>query len=721
MEDLKNKTLDFMKIHRGALHKARDVARLLKIRDRETIRTTFNELEEEGKIFKVRGQRYTVVDEDKFVQGILRTKQNGFGFVTPISSLKFKEDILIKKADMSNAIDGDTVLVRIKRHRGERTSGEIAKVIKRGRSEIVGRFKFIRKKPHLIPRNKDINRVILLQELENNFPEDDEWISAEILDYTTSHLPLIGRLKEIIGKEGEKGIDVFVILKDYGIEPDFPEKVVEQAQAIDKKIELTNLRTDLRQLTTITIDPINAKDFDDAISIEKLKNGNYRLWVHIADVSHYVNEGSELGKEAYKRGNSIYPVDRVVPMLPEELSNAICSLNPNVDRYAVSTTMEINSQGDVIDYQFFNSIINSNYRLNYEEVEEMIENDNIELSQKYKDVSEELDKMYELSKLLLSKREQDGILDMDIPETEVKLDNNLHTINVTRRERLNSHRLIEAFMLLCNEVVATHLYNLDVPTIYRNHEKPDEMKIKELADFLNSMGIGVNPKHLKYSRKLQEILNESYNRPSHYIIQKKVLRSMKKAEYGAKNQGHFGLASPCYLHFTSPIRRYPDLVVHRILKKIMSEGHLSSERVYELNKTLPAVAKHCSIQERLAERIEREAVTIKALEFMKQFVGDVFEGIISGIESYGFFVELLEYPVDGLVKVGEIDDDYYVFYEDKHKFVGKRTRRSFNLGQKVRVQITKVDLDNLEMDLMFVKTKNKVDKQRKKQTGAQFK
>jgi len=712
MEDLKKKILEFMSKNKSGLHKARDVAGLLKIKDKDAVKAIFNGLEEEGKIFRVRGQRYSLVDETKFVQGTLRTKQNGLGFVTPLSQTKFNGDILIGKADMSSAIDGDTVLVRIKKHRAERLSGEIVKVIRRGREDIVGRFRLIRNRPHLIPRNKDINRMVLLRDIDDNFPEEDEWIIADIIDYTNVNMPLIGKLKGVLGKDDEKGIDVFVILKDYGIEPEFPESVVEEARTLKINIGYESGRTNLRGLKTITIDPITAKDFDDAISIERLANGNYKLWVHIADVSHYVRESSELDKEAYKRGNSIYPVDRVVPMLPEELSNVICSLNPNVDRFAVSTSIDIDKQGEVVDYHFYNSIINSNYRLNYEEVEEIIE-ENPELIEKYRDVLEELNKMYELSKLLLSKRERDGTLDMDIPEIWVELDKDLHTVDVKRRERLNSHRLIEAFMLLCNEVVATHLYNMNVPTIYRNHQKPDEMKIKELADFLNSVGMGVNPKHLKYSQKLQEILRESYGRPSHYIVQKKVLRSMKKAEYGAKNEGHFGLASSCYLHFTSPIRRYPDLVVHRILKKIIDAGYISVERVDELNASLPSIAKHCSLTERLAEKIEREAVTIKALEFMQEFVGEVFEGIISGVEPYGFFVELLMYPVEGLVRVDEINDDYYVYYEDKHKFVGRRTKKSFILGQKVSVQITKINMDNLELDLRFVKKERARDKRKK--------
>ena len=330
MEDLKKKILEFMNKNKSRLHKVHDIAKLLKIKDKDAVKAIFNGLEEEGKIFRVRGQRYSLVDETKFVQGTLRTKQSGLGFVAPFSQTRFNRDILIGKADMSSAIDGDTVLVRIKRRQTERVSGEIVKVIKRGREEIVGRFRLIRNKPHLIPRNKDINRMVLLRDIDDNLPEEDEWIIAEIIDYTNVNMPLIGKLKGVLGKDGEKGIDVFVILKDYGIEPEFPESVVEEARTINMNSSYEGNRTDLRGLKTITIDPITAKDFDDAISIERLANGNYRLWVHIADVSHYVRESSELDKEAYKRGNSIYPVDRVVPMLPEELSNVLCSLNPNV-------------------------------------------------------------------------------------------------------------------------------------------------------------------------------------------------------------------------------------------------------------------------------------------------------------------------------------------------------------------------------------------------------
>ncbi len=714
MENMKEEILTLMNKNTKRLYKRGDVAKVLKVKDKNSFRKAIQELEDEGKIYKVKGQRYSIVDEKRFITGILRTKQNGFGFVTPISRSKLEEDVFIKKTDISSAIDGDTVLVRLKKPRKEGVSGEIIKILKRGRKEIIGRFETSRNKPYLIPRNKDINRRVFLENLDDNFPEDGEWIVAEIRDYTQSQIPMIGKLKEVIGKDEQKGIDVFVILKDYGIEPEFPESVVEESKTVSKNISDTKNRTDLRKLKTITIDPVSAKDFDDAISIEKLENGNYKVWVHIADVSHFVKEGSELDKEAFKRGTSIYPVDRVVPMLPEELSNNACSLNPNVDRLAMSTSVELNSKGEVIDYQFHNSIINSYYRLNYNEVEEIIEKNNSSLMAKYRDAVEELNKMYKLSKILLEKRERDGSLDMDIPETEVELDENLHPVNIKRRERLNSHRLIETFMLLCNEVVATHLYHLPAPTIYRNHEKPDPMKIKELADFLNSIGVRVNPKHLHYSQKLQEVLRDSYKHPDHYIIQKKVLRSMKKAEYSAKNKGHFGLASPCYLHFTSPIRRYPDLIVHRILKKIIENGQLSSGNIDELNATLPSIAKNCSLQERIAEKIEREAVTLKALEFMQQFIGETFKGIISGVESYGFFVELLKYPVEGLVRVDEINDDYYVHEEKKHRFVGKRTRKIFALGQQVVVQITNIDIDNLEMDVRLVKTKKDRSKQKKR-------
>ena len=493
---------------------------------------------------------------------------------------------------------------------------------------------------------------------------------------------------------------------------DFPKEVYDYIENIESEISSDEIcgREDLRNIKTVTIDGEDAKDLDDAVSIEVLENGNYKLGVHIADVSHYVKENSPLDKEAYKRGTSVYLVDRVIPMIPHKLSNGICSLNPDEDRLTLSCIMEIDRKGNVVDHRIVESVIHSDRRMTYTAVNKIIEEKDEATRQEYSDFVEFFDDMENLRKILSAKRKKRGSVNFDFPEAKIILDEEGTPIDIKPYERNSATNLIEEFMLVCNETVAEDFFWQQVPFIFRNHETPDDEKIQKLEEFLRNFGYRLKGtgKDELHPKSIQQIISDVEGKPEEHIISRVVLRSMKQARYMAENMGHFGLAAKYYCHFTSPIRRYPDLEIHRIIKECIRNNGLSPKREKSLNKKMPEIAKQCSVRERVAEEAERETDKLKMVQFMEDKIGQIYEGVISGVTSWGIYVELPN-TVEGMVSVNYIDDDFYIFDDRNMRLVGERTQKTYSLGQKVFVQVFKVDRELRNIDFIFVDEPEVID------------
>jgi ribonuclease R len=458
----------------------------------------------------------------------------------------------------------------------------------------------------------------------------------------------------------------------------------------------------------VTIDGADAKDLDDAVSIQKLSNGHYKLGVHIADVSNYVTEGSDIDKEAFDRGTSVYLLDRVIPMLPRELSNGICSLNAKVDRLAFSCEMEIDKDGKVVQHDIFKSVINVNSRMTYDDVTEILVHDNEELKEKYKDLVEDFKSMEELAQILREKRRMKrGAIDFDFPESKILLDEKGKSVGVELRERTISHRLIEEFMLVCNETVAEHMFWTQLPFVYRVHEEPKSEKIQALSEFIRTFGYRIHYQDTIHPSALQKLLEDVSGKQEEALISRLTLRSMQQARYYEENLGHFGLSAQYYTHFTSPIRRYPDLIIHRIISEML-ENKLTDKRIEKLQKKIGEISKQCSQRERRAELAERDVDDLKKCEYMLTKIGEEFEGIISSVTSFGFFVEL-ENTIEGLVRVQTIDDDYYIYDDKKHRFIGEHTRKTYKLGDKVDIVVHKVDMTTRQIDFLLVDKDEEID------------
>ncbi len=757
IEELRGKILDFLAANAERTVSLTELARVTSLTgaDRRRLRTILRQLAAEGRIEKVRGKLYRLPSRKGLISGILRTNSKGFGFVVPdteyIAATSDSASIYIAPRHMGDAMHGDRVLVRLRRSRGENPEGEIVEVLERGIREVVGTFYHTRHGGRVLPRNERINRTVVTPRpnLDINV-HDGDIVLAEIVQWTPASQPLLGRVREKLGDESTPGIDVTVLIREAGVYPEFPPAVIEDAERLPRTIPLSEVkrRTDFRDLITFTMDGATAKDFDDALSIERLDEGKWLLGVHIADVSWYVREGSLLDIEAYDRATSIYPVDRVVPMLPERLSNDLCSLRPNEDRLTMSCLMEVDHHGRVGRYWIHEGIIRSRFRLVYEDVQAFIDGTAPPaLSAQLECIRPQLEMLYELRRVLTAMRRRRGTLDLDVPETEIIFAPDGRVADVVRRRRLEAHRVVEEAMILANEVVATHLFNLRVPSIYRVHEEPDLEKLRQLMPVLAYLGVRFPGQGDLSPEAIQSALDMSEKQPSGHIARRLILRAMMRAHYSEENVGHYGLASTCYTHFTSPIRRYPDLIVHRILRETLANGASSSgiynpprdpedepdsevvaprgrRRVIEPRRLehwrtfLPAAARHCSERERRAEEIENRAVTAKALEFMHEQLGEHFEGTITSVLTWGFFVELDDKPIEGLVHIRKLEDDFYEYDEERMILAGRHTGQVFRLGQKVVVQVDRVDLAALELDFSLVAVKRSGEsaaKQRERQ------
>lgn len=628
------------------------------------------------------------------VTGILSKHKKGFGFVIPDEG-SFDRDIFISPSDMNGAMEGDRVEVDlIPEYLWEQSpQGIITKVTDRKLKEVAGFFDKGKKFGFVVPVDRKHNEDIYIPKKAFSGAKNGDIVVAAITGYPDRKNSAEGKITGILARAGEPGGDIKAIIRQRGLFFTFPSKAAAQAKAISKagvgEQDMAG-RRDLRGENIITIDGADSKDFDDAVSVKRLANGNFLLGVHIADVSHYIGEDSPLDKEALKRGNSVYIINQVVPMLPKELSNGICSLNEGEDRLTLSVDMEITPEGDITEHNIYESVIRSKHRMVYTDVSDIIENDDRELAAKYSDIYDMLMDMKELAQILRSKREAAGSLDFDLDEAYITLDEKGVPVSVNLCERRTANRMIEEFMLAANKTVAEQFFWLELPFVYRVHEKPDAEKMQEFRTFLMGLSIrlkgeggNIHPKAL--NEVLEQVAGTSYEN----VVNTVMLRSMKKAFYSTECEGHFGLSMKYYCHFTSPIRRYPDLIIHRIIKEYL-HGGIDDERIAVLSKKTQEAAETSSVTERAAIELERDVEKMKKAQYMSYHIGESFEGVISGITGYGMYVEL-ENTIEGLVRLDRMYDDYYDAYPEQYRIVGQRTNKVYSLGQRVSIIVSDAD------------------------------
>ena len=640
-------------------------------------------------------------EENRFIEGIFRRHERGFGFVIVEDQ---EDDIYIAKEDSKDAFSGDRVLVKLKKKsNGARQEGIILKVIEHKKDTLVGTFQKNKNFGFVIPDDKKLCRDIFISKKNFGKARNNHKVLVQITKYPQKGKKAEGKILEVIGNVNEAGIDMLSLIKDYDLPYRFPKDVVKEAQKFGDKINPNDIagRVDLRSKYDIfTIDGEDAKDLDDAVCVQKLENGNYKLDVHIADVSHYVQENTLLDKEALLRGTSIYMLNRVIPMLPRELSNGLCSLNEGQDRYTLSVSMEIDNKGKIISSEVYKGIINVTRRMSYKDVQAILDNSNEEIVTKYKDYIADFKLMEELAKILKEKRITKGYLNLDIPESKIILDQDGYAIDVCKYETTFANEIIEQFMLAANETIAEKFYWLKAPFIYRVHEEPDIEKVNELNKLLFNFGYKIHVKEGKiYPAEFSKILKEVEGKPEEKIVSNMILRTLKVAVYDSENKGHFGIASKYYCHFTSPIRRYPDLFIHRIISKYLKYDYTMSEKQVEFyNKVAENDAKQSSDREKIATQVERDSIDIKKAEYMSKKIGEQYEGIISGVTQFGVFVEL-ENTVEGLIRFENLGDEYYEYDADHKILIGERTKETFKIGDKINIEV--IDANKQEKRISF--------------------
>ena len=639
--------------------------------------------------------------KNRFIEGIFRRHERGFGFVIVEDQ---EDDIYIAKEDSKDAFSGDRVLVKLKKKStGARQEGIILKVIEHKKDTLVGTFQKNKNFGFVIPDDKKLCRDIFISKKNFGKARNNHKVLVQITKYPQKGKKAEGKILEVIGNVNEAGIDMLSLIKDYELPYRFPKDVVKEAQKFGDKIDPKDIagRVDLRgKYNIFTIDGEDAKDLDDAVCVQMLENGNYKLDVHIADVSHYVQENTLLDKEALLRGTSIYMLNRVIPMLPRELSNGICSLNEGQDRYTLSVSMEIDKKGKIISSDVFKGIINVTRRMSYKDVQAILDNSNEEIVEKYKDYIADFKLMEELAKLLKEKRLTKGYLNLDIPESKITLDQDGYAIDVCKYETTFANEIIEQFMLAANETIAEKFYWLKAPFIYRVHEEPDIEKVNELNKLLFNFGYKIHIKEGKiYPAEFSKILKEVEGKPEEKIVSNMILRTLKVAVYDSENKGHFGIASKYYCHFTSPIRRYPDLFIHRIISKYLKNNYTISEKQVEFyTKVAENDAKQSSDREKIATQVERDSIDIKKAEYMSKKIGEQYEGIISGVTQFGVFVEL-ENTVEGLIRFENLGDEYYEYDADHKILIGERTKETFKIGDKINIEV--IDANKQERRISF--------------------
>ncbi len=669
---------------------------------RATFKRQLKQLVAAGELVEIRGQRYGLPDLMNLIVGRVSTNPRGFAFVDlEDPEPDAPKSIFIAGGNLNQAMHGDRVVVRVERE-GARPEGRIVRVLERASQIIVGRYDVDASGVgYVVPFDRRLIMDVQVALADARSAAPGEMVTVEITRFPTSARPAAGRVMEVLGPIDAPGVDTAVIIRKYNIPDEHGDEAIAEAKRLGTLVREKDLagRTDFRAVTTVTIDGEHARDFDDAITIEKMPSGNFWLGVHIADVSHYVREGSALDREAYDRSTSVYFPERAVHMFPSELSTGLCSLNPHVDRLVQSCLMEVDRRsGNVLRYEMHDGVINSDSRMTYTEVNAILTDHDPATIARYKPLVPMFETMHELFAILNGRRRRRGSIDFDLKESQIVLDDEGQVEAIVASERNVAHRLIEEFMLLANETVARHLETKAVPTLYRIHEEPDPMKVEEFEEFIGSLGytLGSGPDSIE-PRHFQRLVEKMHGKPEEKPIAFLMLRTMQRARYDERNLGHFGLAAEFYTHFTSPIRRYPDLVVHRSLR----EGRMgmTGDRKAELIEDLPGVAKHTSERERRAADAERELVQWKKVRFMADKVGDEFEGYVTGVSAFGLFIELIEHFVEGMVHVSTMADDYYRFVEKAHLLRGERNGRVYRLGDKVRVQVIRVDMERRQIDL----------------------
>ena len=704
LKERKERILAYMESEGYVPIKRRDMRAMLSVpqEDREKFESLINELIAEGRVFETKKGKLASPKDLQMATGTFIGHARGFGFVTPDAG---GEDIFIPASETMGAMQKDRVLYKVlhKAEKGKKADGVIVRILERGQQRIVGTFEAGSKGyGFVVADDKKIAKDIFISRENTKGAVTGHKVVVEITDYGEDRRNPEGKVIEILGHINDPGVDILSVIRRYELAVEFPEEVYAEIEHLGTEVAEADKkgREDLRDLLTITIDGADAKDLDDAVSLKRLGNGNFELGVHIADVSHYVRENTALDKEAYARGTSVYLVDRVIPMLPHKLSNGICSLNPHVDRLALSCLMEVNGRGEVVSHRILESIINSDYRMTYTAVREILEDGTPALLEQYAEILPMLEDMEELRQILGEKRRKRGSVNFDLPESKIILDENGKPIDIKPYEKSIATNMIEEFMLVCNETIAENSFWQEMPFMYRSHQEPDEDKLEKMEQFLRGFGYYLRKKDGEiHPRELQKVLQKAEETDEERIITRMVLRSMMQARYTAENGGHFGLAAKYYCHFTSPIRRYPDLEIHRMIKKML-HGELDEKASAYYRRKMPDWAKHCSKQERVAEDAERDTDALKKVEFMEDKVGQIYEGIISGVTNWGIYVELPN-TIEGMVALSQMDDDYYEFDEKKMLVFGKRTKKSYRLGDKVVVSVAKVDRMMGTIDFVF--------------------
>jgi ribonuclease R len=686
----------------------RELLQLLKVprEERATFKRHINALVASGDLIQIRGQRFGLPEKMDLYVGRLQTHPGGYGFVVPERPLDGGGDIYISGPLLNEAMHGDRVVARIERVKeGGRVEGRIIRILERSNTWIVGRYdRDDDGMGYVVPFDRRVLMDIFVPPGQEGGASPGEMVLVELTRWPTSTRGAIGRVAEVLGDIDAPGVDTEIIIRKYGIPDEHSRDSIDEAIRLGKTVSERDIRgrTDFRDVPTVTIDGEHARDFDDAITIEKLANGHFWLGVHIADVSHYVQEGSALDREAYERATSVYFPERAVHMFPSELATGLCSLNPHLDRLVQSCLMEVDRRGSVVRYEFHDGVINSNERMTYTAVNGILTDRDPALLQRYQSLVPMFELMRELFHILNDARRRRGSIDFDLNEAEVVMDDQGSVENIIALERNVAHRLIEEFMLLANETVASYLEAQEAPALYRVHEEPDVLKVAKFEDFIAGFGYSLGaPLTSLRPRHFQKLIERIHEKPEEKPIAFLMLRTMQKARYAPENLGHFGLAAASYTHFTSPIRRYPDLVVHRALRAARHE-RLDDETREQWNEDLPEVARHTSEMERRADDAERELLQWKKVKFMADKVGDEFEGYITGVAAFGLFVELIEHYVEGMVHVSTMADDYYRFVESAHLLRGENTQKIYRLGDKVKVQVVRVNMEVRQIDLGLV-------------------
>lgn len=709
MEEKKKIILDFMSAVEYIPMKAKEMAFILGVtkENYSQFQIVLKELEDDYKIQCSKKGKYMLVDNNIYKTGILRLNSKGFGFV---KVEELEDEIFISSSNMNNALNEDTVLVEIidtDAIEGEHKEGKIIKILKHEKDTVVGVFQNSKNFGFVIPDDKKFGTDIFISKKNFLHAKNNQKVVVKITKFAEKNKKAEGKIVEVLGNRDEAGIDMLSLVKEYDLPYEFPEPVINEAKKINEPIVLENKnnRLDLRDKEIFTIDGEDAKDLDDAVNVEKLENGNYMLGVHIADVSNYVKENTNLDNEAILRGTSVYMMDRVIPMLPKELSNGICSLNEGQDRYTLSVIMEINPKGQVVSSDIRKSIINVTKRMSYTDVYRILEylNNCNSKGDEFKPYFNHFYLMQELAIILKNKRIKDGSLDLDVPESKIILDENGVAIDVKKYELTFANEIIEQFMLIANETVAEKFYWLEAPFIYRVHPVPDYDKIDELNKFLWSLGYKIKGnKDNIHPKAFAEVLEQVKGKPEERVVSNLILRTLKIAQYESENKGHFGIASKYYCHFTSPIRRYPDLFIHRVISKYIEKNYnLSQIDIDNFSEKALKYSKISSEREKVAQKVERDSVDIKKAEYMQSKIGKEYDGIISNITSFGIFVEL-ENTVEGLIRFENMGNEYFIYDEEYKRLIGEESGRMFRIGDSVNIRVIEANKETRKISFELI-------------------